>query len=139
MKRKTLCNCLRSSFSSSRFSASCIRNFGTVNRCSRFKKSRNMVHRGGELSFFQGIHIRIDIRIYIFISNISPKTYDYYIRQASTSTWLDSNQTNQAGPGFKQGDSHVYIIFYLLHMKFSNLLTTVLKLEVFSWHLQSFW
>ena len=28
--------------------------------------------------------------------------------------------------------THVYIIFYLLHMKFSNLLTTVLKLEVFS-------
>ena len=28
--------------------------------------------------------------------------------------------------------THVYISFYLLHMKFSNLLTMVLKLEVFS-------
>ena len=38
---------------------------------------------------------------------------------------ISSNQSD-----FKRGDS-VYISFYLLHMKFINRLTTVLKLEVF--------
>ena len=66
MKRKTLCNCLCSS--PSRFSASCIWDFGNVNWYSWFKKSSNMADWSSELSFFQDIHVRVDIRIDIAIS-----------------------------------------------------------------------
>ena len=51
-----------------------------------------MADRSGE--FFQGIHVRIDIRIDI---SISYKTYDHQICQAGTSTGFNSNETNQAG------------------------------------------
>ena len=52
-----------------------------------------MADRSGEFSFFQGIHVRIDIRIDLHFY----KTYDHHIWEAITSTGFNSNETNQAG------------------------------------------
>ena len=60
-------------FSSSRFSASRVRDFEFVNGYTLFWIPLNMANWGGEFSFFQGIHVRIDIRIYISIS-LKPMT-----------------------------------------------------------------
>ena len=69
MKSVSLCNCLcSSSLSLSSFSASRIRNLGIVIRYTWNCKSPNMGNRGGEFSFFQEIHVRIDIRIDISYS-----------------------------------------------------------------------
>ena len=55
-----------------------------------------MANQGGEFNFFQGIHVRINIRI----ENLHfYKTYAHQIWQAGTSTGFDSNETNQAGTG----------------------------------------
>ena len=55
-----------------------------------------MVDEKGEFSFFQGIHVRIDIRM---IHN-SIKTYEHQILLAGTSRGVASNETNQAGAGW---------------------------------------
>ena len=47
-------------------------------------------------SFFEGIHVRIDIRIDIFIS-IRPMVTKF--GRQGTSIELDPNETNQAGAG----------------------------------------
>ena len=60
-------------FSSSRFSASRVRDFEFVNGYTWFWIPLNMAKWGGEFSFFQGIHVSIDIRIYISIS-LKPMT-----------------------------------------------------------------
>ena len=52
-----------------------------------------MVDPDGVFNFFQGIHVRIDIRTDIPIS----KTYDHQTWQAGTYTRSDSSETNQAG------------------------------------------
>ena len=56
----TLCNCLNS--------VHFLRDFGIVNWHFWIWKSLNMANRGREICFIQVIHVRIDIRIYIFIS-----------------------------------------------------------------------
>ena len=76
VKRITLCSYLCSSSSSSstsRSSASCVRYFGIVNLYSWFWKSLNLADWGAEFSFFQGIHVRTEIRFDISIS-IRPVT-----------------------------------------------------------------
>ena len=52
-----------------------------------------MADRGGDFSFFQGMHVKIDKRIDISIS-IRPMT-----RQEDTSGGVNSNNTNQAVAG----------------------------------------
>ena len=54
-----------------------------------------MADRGGELSIFQGIHIRFDVRIDILFY----ETYDHQIWKVGTSTGFHSNETNQTGAG----------------------------------------
>ena len=66
LKCLTLRSCLSSS--SSRFSTSCVGNFGIVNRYSWFWISLNMADEGGEFSFSQGIHVSSDIRTDFSIS-----------------------------------------------------------------------
>ena len=46
----------------------CLESFEIVNRYSWFWMSLTMVDRGSEFSFFRCIHVKIDIRIDIFIS-----------------------------------------------------------------------
>ena len=71
VKYNMLCNCLCSS--SSRFSASRVWDCGIVNQYSWLWKSLNMADQGSEFSFFQGIHVRTNIRIDISIP-IRPMT-----------------------------------------------------------------
>ena len=58
-----------------------------------------MADQEGEFNFFQGIHVRIDIRIDIFIS-IRPMitNFDKQVHCTSTAAF-DSNETNQAVAG----------------------------------------
>ena len=55
-----------------------------------------MVDRCDEFSFFQDIHVRIDISIDISIS-IRPMTIKF--GKTGTSAGFDSNETNQTGAG----------------------------------------
>ena len=55
-----------------------------------------MATRGREFGIFRDSHVKIDIRIDIFIFN---KTYAHKILQASTSIKTDSNETNQTDAG----------------------------------------
>ena len=55
-----------------------------------------MTDRGGELRFFQGIHVRIVIKIFISIP-INP--YEHQICETGTFTGVASSETNQAGAG----------------------------------------
>ena len=85
VKLKTLCNCLCSS--SSRFSASRVRDYWIVNRYSWFWKFVNMADLGGELSFVHGKNWYKKWCLHFH------KTYDYQISQAGTSRGFDSNET----------------------------------------------
>ena len=49
------------------------RGFGIVNRYSRFWNSLNIADRGGEFSFFQGFHVKLDTRIDIS-NSVRPMT-----------------------------------------------------------------
>ena len=53
-----------------------------------------MADRGGEFSFFQGIHERTDTKIDISIFH---KIYGYQIWQTGTCKGVDLSDTNQAG------------------------------------------
>ena len=77
LKLITLCNCFCSSSpaSSSRFSASRVWCFGIISQYSWFWKSLNVADWGSEFSFFQAIHVTIDI-IDISIS-IRPMTIKF--------------------------------------------------------------
>ena len=66
VKTITLWKCISSSSpSSSHFFASRACDLGIVNRYSWFWKSPNMALQGSEFSFFQGIHVKINISISI--------------------------------------------------------------------------
>ena len=69
------------------------RDFWIINQYSWFYKSHNMSNWGNKFSFFQGIHVIIDVRTDISIS----MTYHHQIWQSGTSTRFDSNETNKAG------------------------------------------
>ena len=67
MKETKLCSCLcSSSLSSSRFSASCVQNFGKL--VFLILKTLRRVDQSIELTFSEYIHVGIDIRIDISIS-----------------------------------------------------------------------
>ena len=55
-----------------------------------------MADWGGQFSFSQGIHVRIDTLIYI---SVSIRLNDHQILQAGTSPGVELNETNQTGPG----------------------------------------
>ena len=90
LKRITLCNCL---CSSSCLSNSHVLILGTVNRYFWSRKSLNIADESGEFS----THVRIDIRIDISISSITPMTIKF---PRQVYPWgVNSNKTNQAGAG----------------------------------------
>ena len=67
-------------------------------KVSQYGGSRPWVQR------FQGIHVRIDIRINI---SIFFKTYDHQIWQAGTTRGFDSNESNKAGAWTSLHQYHV--------------------------------